>query len=127
LFIFNPLKSRPVVRPVRAFPTGIPIRERNPRLPTVKPNEYPEYIPPRSPTIAPILGPPKIAATNVAMCEKSNAAPPPPGEVAANIGATLIEIPARMFPKALIIAMKAICFEFKKTIVLTTRFYKVNH
>jgi hypothetical protein len=56
-------------------------------------------------------GPPKIAATKVATCDRSGTAAPPPGPgIHINGGDRLSETIERTMPNELIIAMNAVCF-----------------
>jgi len=55
--IFSPFDRSPIVKPVRAFPTGKPIKPRTPLLP-IGPYITPGSIPAMSPVIKPVIGPP---------------------------------------------------------------------
>ena len=99
LFAINP-----AVKPVRAFPSGNPIRPNHPPVPT-GPNIIPGRIPAMTPVDTPAIGPAKKPAMSTAISEKSNATP-------GAIGAAKYDIANRTFPSAPIIIMNEICLAF---------------
>lgn len=109
---WKPLKSKPAVSPVRALPTGKPIKPNQER-PPIGPNIIPALTPPPNPVTKPKTGPPYSATIKVVTREKSK--PTCPTRV------NPIGISDKTFPKAIITTAKAI---FLESIVST--FYRHN-
>lgn len=106
-------KMKPAVTPVIAFPTGNPMPVMTFAL--ENPNSKAATEPPISPVNPPKRGPPKRAAMNVDRCDRSRANDTEigPRGIDGIIGAILMDMKERTFPKAAITATKVRLLEPK--------------